>query len=80
MTSKRKFYRTLFTFEVMSEDPIETVSLEDLAYLVTEGGCSGRFLSTEEEEVGGRTAAQILIDQGSDPGFFRLDEEGNDAE
>ena len=83
MTSKRKFYRTVVRFEVLTEDdPMPSISLEDLAYETTEGHYSGRFLDNfpDNEELDGPTAAKALIAQGSDPEFFMLDEDGNDLE
>ncbi|DAC71759.1 MAG TPA: hypothetical protein DSN98_08700 [Thermoplasmata archaeon] len=75
----RKFYRTIYTLEVLSERPIEDlVSLDDLHYMITWGDCSGMTHTEGSEEIDGATAAKLLIKQGSDPEFFMLDEDGND--
>ena len=79
-TSKRKFHRTVFCVEVISEDPYNPESLEQIAHDICEGDCSGTWNSTHRQEGGGLTAAQWLIGQGSDPGFFQLDHRGNDVE
>lgn len=80
MPSKRKFYRTLITLEVLSQEPLPSMSLADLAYATTEGDCSGQFKQTTERELDGPQAAAALIAQGSDPGFFGLTEDGQDDE
>ena len=79
MVTDRKFYKTIFSVEVLSENPIEQiVDLDDLNYMITDGDCSGDIDSEGSEEIDGATAAKLLIKQGSDPGFFQLDDNGND--
>lgn len=82
MTSKRKFYRTIIRYEILSEEPLGSLSLEDIHYECTEGHCSGVFLPAERDnqEVDGAEMAIMLIEQGSDPEFFQLDEDGNDVD
>jgi hypothetical protein len=77
--TKRKFYRTVFTVEVLSEEEPETVDLETLAYQIGDGGWSGVVEKGESEKLDGLQTARALEEQGSDPCFFRLDENGNDA-
>lgn len=76
----REFYRYVYQFEVLSEEPLGPMSLKDLEYETQEGHCSGHFLLTTEEKVGGKRMARLLQGQGSDPEFFNLDEDGNDVE
>lgn len=72
---------TVFRVEVLSEEPIsDDVSLSVIDSWITEGDCSGRFLDTLYEELDGKQAAAALIEQASEPSFFQIDEEGNDAE
>lgn len=78
--SNRKFYKYVFQFEVLSENPLGDVSLEQLNYLTDEGDCSGRFLEKTEKVINAKETADLLIDQGSDPQFFFIDEDGNDIE
>ena len=75
----RKFYRTVITIEVLSEDsiPIE-MELSDILDEVFEGNFSKRELSEVETKLNGKQAAKALIEQDSDPEFFQLDENGND--
>ena len=75
---KMKFFRTIVTVEVLSEDfPVEFDDLKDLDYLITEGHCSGMVQVMSSELVSGLEMAQLLIKQRSDPEFFRLDIDGN---
>jgi len=79
--TERKFYRRVFHIEVLSEEPIPgEVDLTEIHYNITEGHCSGRIACDEQEEMDGKKAADLLIDQGSDPEFFNLDEAGDDVE
>lgn len=74
--SERKFYRTVFQVEVLSETPIlGHVDLEDIAYQGTEGEWSVDMETVETETVGSEQMAELLIAQGSDPGFFGIEEE-----
>jgi hypothetical protein len=78
--SKRKFYKTVLKVVVLSEEPFEWDSLEGVATAITDGGCSGDVKEVGSVLMSGREAAKALMDQGSDPGFFRLDEDGEDVE
>jgi len=80
--STRKFYKSVVHFEVLSEEPLDRVSLSDLAYETSEGHMSGRFLKTspDNEELDGAAAARALISQGSDPEFFELANDGSNLE
>ena len=80
MTSKRKFYKTVFSYEILSEDPIESFSLDDINYETQEVRWSGQFLETKQETLDGKEAAKALENQSSDPEFFNLTPEGNDLE
>jgi hypothetical protein len=73
--SERKYHRYVFQYEVLSEEPLDdSLSLRALHHLTYDGPCSGQFLETTHEEVDGKTMAELLLKQGSDPGFFQLDE------
>lgn len=77
----RKFYKTKVSFVVLSEEPIpDGMSVENIANECMNGDWSMGNLTTKETELDGRQAAMALINQGSDPGFFRLDDKGNDAD
>lgn len=85
MASKRRFYRTVVSVEILSEEPyVENPEVEeDLVMIhndITNGDCSGRVTWGESQEVDGPTMARLLQEQASDPEFFRLDENGEDVD
>ena len=80
MISKRKFYRTVFVVEVLSEDPYDPEDLSDVAVDITTGDMSGEWGIKSSTEVDAPTMAKLLLNQRSDPGFFRLTEDGEDVE
>lgn len=78
MASKRKFYKTVVTVEIISADnPPEFENLSELSYLITEGDHSGQFRTTLAKKLTAKEAAKALVKQDSDPEFFGLDEKGN---
>jgi hypothetical protein len=76
----RRFYRTVIRYEVLSEKPLVHVSLSDLQELCDSGPNCGRFLSFNTKGLNGRQAALALYTAGSEPGFFRLTDDGEDSE
>lgn len=70
-----KYFKTVFTYEILSQDEPWDNNLETLAYNVIEGPYSGKLLTTEIIELSPDETRQALINQGSDPGFFGLDDE-----
>ncbi len=79
--SKRKFFKTTFKVEVLSEEtPVEWDNLSDVAYAITNGDCSGKITDEKVERLNAHDAALALQEQGSDPEFFQLDEHGNEVE
>lgn len=79
-TAERKFYKTIITIEVLSEDEPWRGGLEALHYAITEGDCSAAFGDDYVVELTAEEVARELIAQGSDPEFFMLDDDGNDIE
>lgn len=80
MTS-RKFYRTLFTVEVLSEEPVpDDMDLEGILEECTSGSYSGDVKRGKCFILNGQMAAQGLLRQRSDPGFFQLTEKGEDID
>jgi hypothetical protein len=73
-----RFFRTVIGVEVLSENaPIsDNCSLAEVAYLISEGDCSGAVSITSTDELSGPEAAEALVAQGSDPEFFGLSETG----
>ena len=77
--TERKFYKTVIRVEVLSEDyPIsEDLSLAEIHHAITEGDCSGVCAFDPPRQLTGAEAAEELMEQGSDPGFFQLNEQGD---
>lgn len=78
MKTPRKFYKTIYRIEVLSEEPVGETDLDTIEHLITDGPCSGLLHLESEHEVSGPDMVQLLYAQGSEPGFFRLSEEGED--
>lgn len=79
--SSRTFHRTVYQVEVLSEEPLDPdLSLEDIAYAITEGHCSGDYQCTVAEEVDGPAMAALLRKQRSDTEFFGLTHDGRDVD
>jgi len=71
MSSNKKYYRTVFKIEVLSNEPIEDgIGLEEIAYEISEGHCSGMFLDDEVEECDEKRIRELLENQGSDASFL----------
>jgi hypothetical protein len=82
MADKRKFYKRVFKFEVLSETPLDgDYDLTELDALTDTGDCVGRFLDDDgNETLDGKAMAAALYEAGSEPGFFNLDDEGIDLD
>lgn len=80
--SSRKFYRAVYQVEVLSEEPFDATvpDLDNLNEAITTGGDSGQVSVVKIETVDGAAMANLLQAQGSEPGFFRLTDSGEDAE
>ena len=82
----KRFYRTVVQVEILSESyggeepSFEGVSLTDIDYEIKEGECSGIVKVISTENVAPAEMARLLLDQGSDPSFFKLDNNGHDAD
>lgn len=73
-----KFYRTTWTVVILSEEPVpESAPLENVLQECVNGDYSGRCAITKTEEINGQEMAKALIEQGSDPSFFGLNEDGS---
>jgi hypothetical protein len=76
----RKFHKTIVQVTILSEEPIGECTLGDIDYNITEGDWSGHVECVSEETLDGKQAADALLEQASDPEFFQLTKDGNDAE
>ena len=74
-----RFYQTMFFVQVLSEEPLHPdMKLSEVHDAITTGNCSGKIRRCPTE-VDGPTMAALLIEQGSDPEFFGLDEHGQEV-
>lgn len=81
--AKKKLYKTIVVFEIISEEPIDSgVSLETIAEETNTGSWSGRFIESEFDctAIKGMEAVKAVKAQGSDVEFFQMDEKGNELE
>ena len=70
---KPKYYRTVLTVEVLSQEPYDPETLAGVAHDIVDGDCSGDWEVTEpSKEVTPDEMEKLLEAQGSDPGFFGL--------
>jgi hypothetical protein len=72
--SNRKFYRT----EIKVVVSFKYDNLHDVALAITTGDCSGEYKTANSTILTGKQIAEALKAQGSDPGFFQLDDQGED--
>jgi len=79
---KKVIYRTVFQFEVLSEEPVDvSMSFIDIVRECNEGDFSGsEKVIIHNEPVVGKKAANLVQKQGSDPEFFGMDKNGNEIE
>jgi hypothetical protein len=79
MPSTRKFQYTEILVQIVSEGPLAPYAdLSDIDYLIAVGDASEKIIIQKEETIDGPKAAEILLEQDSDPELFQLDTEGND--
>lgn len=78
MTTKHKFYKTTYVIEVLSEEQIPYyLSLAELDHEMNAGSYVGRVKDVNTSAVNSKTMAELLSEFGSEPGFFMLDDKGN---
>jgi len=76
-----KYYITTVTLKILSEDTsTENLNLEQIPYEVNEGHCVLFSDNRKAKEVSKEKMAQLLVDAGSDPGFFGLDDKEDDED
>lgn len=75
----RKFYKTTFVYEVLSDAPLGgDYELTELDAMTDSGDCVGRFGETVQVELTPKQMADALHAFGSEPGFFCLGDDGED--
>ena len=76
----RRFYKTTVTFTVLSEEPIPPhADLQYIAVECNEGQYVGNFSANDEQLLNGGAMVDALYEAGSEPGFFSLDDNGQDV-
>lgn len=68
------YYKTTIKVEVLSEEEIGGASLEEIARQIVSGDWSGAYEVSSVETLQPDKMALALIEQGSDPSFFGLDD------
>ena len=76
--SDRKFHRTLFTVEVLSEEPIPEMDLKDVLHRMDVDDFVGIWNREAEMELNANQATLYLYHYGSEPGFFQLTSAGEE--
>ncbi len=70
-------YKTSITVEILSEEPIpDPVTLEKIAWEMTEGDWVGRLSGQKSKKLRGKAAAAAAFEFGSSPAFFGLNDDG----
>lgn len=69
------FYKTTYTLTVLSDREIIGWPIETAIYEVTHGEIMGNW-DVETEEISGQEMVREVREQGSDPAFFGLREDG----
>jgi len=79
MPSERKFYRSVIKVTVLSEEPVTFDDLPNVHEYITNGDGVGTVEDESmNEEIDAKACADALYEVGSEPGFFRLTDEGED--
>ena len=73
---ERKFYRHLFSYELLADEQLCQLTLDQIDYEARGGRCSGQMGNVVVEEVDAATMGRLLIEQRSDPEFL-LDPDGD---
>ncbi len=73
-----KFYATTITLKILSDRDVNNLDLKDLIEESDTGDCVLSILQRDVVELTGEQVAEDLIEAGSDPSFFNLDEDGNE--
>jgi hypothetical protein len=72
---EKTFHRTVISIEVLSEEPYDETDLRQIRQDIISGDCSGHVEVTSKEEVSEEEIKQLLRAQGSEPGFFGIDDD-----
>jgi hypothetical protein len=76
----RKFHLRTVTVQFISEENEDGLNLQTAVENAITGDSSMNIVSDDTVEVDGKKAAEVLLEHGSEPEFFRLNEEGEDVD
>ena len=76
----RKFYKTVFTATVLSEEPIpDDIELSDALAEAVDGSYSAKVDRGEAQEMDAAAVSKELLAQDSDPSFFGIGQDEEDT-
>jgi hypothetical protein len=79
--SDRQFFKKTMKLEFLSETPFpDNTSINSLCDEAINGDYSMNVTQDKETTINGKQAARALLNHGSEPSFFQLNEDGTDAE
>jgi hypothetical protein len=80
--TKKTIYKSVIIVEVLSDEPIcGDMLLHEIAEECETGDFSGKhYYKVCNQPIKGIKAAKAIIEQGSSPEFFQMDENGNEIE
>jgi len=70
-----ELYRTVFVVEVLSNEPLNHLNLNEVAYEICEGDASGRHEVLDHRKISKEDMTKLLLEQRSDPSFLIVDED-----
>lgn len=83
MKEERKFYKTILTVTILSEDPLDLMGfsnpIQEADYITNEGQGIG-YIDHEENEISAEECVKLAYAFGSEPEFFGMDRNGNPLE
>ena len=74
----KKYHHTVYQLIVLSEDPYDQTDLQEIHYDTDSGDCVGGFNLVKQEVLTAEQMVAALYAAGSEPGFFGLDDQGNE--
>jgi hypothetical protein len=79
--SKRLFHKRVIRVTILSEEPLDdNMTLSDVEDAIITGDCSGEVNWGNDLVLDSKRTVRALKAQGSDPGFFQLNDDGSDVE
>ena len=77
--AKKTIYKTVITVTVLSDEPYNFQSLGQDDSDITDGDSAGK-VAQKYNSMTGKKAVKEIQSVGSEPGFFQMDEDGNEIE